>query len=384
MSKQDRQGARTVTDLERKYNFGASFAEVYKLIDDVQVDGEKALEELDKKLTPEEIFNRLTGYKTYQGVFRGADGNLYVNAEIIKGGTIESGVLKVDAASITGLLTASQIDAQDLKVAVANVTGLMEAGKIKSTFLEVSQANISGKLTAAIIDVDSLTAKGLVVESDLDDGNVSINGGCIDSGSVLAQYIKLYGPMATYKSRTGTVGGYLGYVEGEDADGDVTNGIGMSHNEEAGDGGGYVMATSGGSRMGYDGGELFGCSSSNIFASQEVSVSSDERVKNTIVHDVAERYEEVYRKLQPARFKYNNGTSDRFHTGFIAQEVEQAIKDGGLTNQDLAALVHYSEEDGGRYAIRYGELIALNTAMVQKLMDRVDALEAEIKQLKGE
>lgn len=219
MSKQDRQGARTVTDLERKYNFGASFAEVYKLIDDVQVDSEKALEELDKKLTPEEIFNRLTGYKTYQGVFRGADGNLYVNAEIIKGGTIESGVLKVDAASITGLLTASQIDAQDLKVAVANVTGLMEAGKIKSTFLEVAQANISGKLTAGVIDVSSvINAGGLVIkgdlggyatESDLKNGNTTINGGCITTGTIDLARLNLknnYGSLVMANGSTGADG----------------------------------------------------------------------------------------------------------------------------------------------------------------------------------
>lgn len=387
MSKQDRQGVRTATQLEQKYGFGESFANVYKLIDEMGVDNEKALAELDKSLTPEEIFNRLTGYGKYQGVYRGADGNLYVNAEYISGGTIKAGLVKVEAATITGQLDATQINAANLKVNAANIIGTLTAGQIDATNLKVSAANVTGltaaMLNAGFVDADTISADYVLIE-DLENGNTSIDGGCIDTGEVLAAYIRLYSAMAVYKSRKGSVGGYLGYVEGEDQDGDVTSGIGMSHEEEAGYGGGYCMVTSSGARMGYDGGELFGCSSSNIFASQEVSVSSDERVKNTIVHDVAERYEEVYRKLQPARFKYNTGTSDRFHTGFIAQELEQAIKDGGLTNQDLAALVHFNEEEGGRYAIRYGELIALNTAMVQKLMDKIDALEAEIKQLKGE
>ena len=39
---------------------------------------------------------------------------------------------------------------------------------------------------------------------------------------------------------------------------------------------------------------------------------------------------------------------------------------------------------GGQYSIRYGELIALNTAMVQQLLRRVDALESEVRALKGE
>ena len=51
----------------------------------------------------------------------------------------------------------------------------------------------------------------------------------------------------------------------------------------------------------------------------------------------------------------------------VQQDYDPAAEDGG----------------GGQYSIRYGELISLNTAMVQALMARVDALEAEVKQLKG-
>ena len=51
----------------------------------------------------------------------------------------------------------------------------------------------------------------------------------------------------------------------------------------------------------------------------------------------------------------------------MQQDYDPAAEDGG----------------GGQYSIRYGELISLNTAMVQALMARVDALEAEVKQLKG-
>ena len=72
-----------------------------------------------------------------------------------------------------------------------------------------------------------------------------------------------------------------------------------------------------------------------------------------------------------------NGTGGRFHTGYIAQDVERALLDSGLSGTDFAALVR--DETG--YRLRYGEFTALHTHMVQKLMDRVDALEQRIKEL---
>ena len=86
----------------------------------------------------------------------------------------------------------------------------------------------------------------------------------------------------------------------------------------------------------------------------------------------------------------NDSRSGRCHTGFIAQQMRDALAETGLARQDLAALVQqgYDSEaedgGGGQYSIRYGELIALNTAMVQQLLRRVDALESEVRALKGE
>ena len=81
------------------------------------------------------------------------------------------------------------------------------------------------------------------------------------------------------------------------------------------------------------------------------------------------------------RFLCNNGTSGRIHLGFIAQDVEQAMLDTGLTADRLAALVKEPVsqimKDGitdYRYSIRYGELIALNTHMIQKLYQVVEEL----------
>lgn len=83
ISKQDKQGARTAAQLEQKISFGKRFAEVMGVALDAQEKAEKA-EKLDEKLTSEEIFNRLTNNGELQGLYRGDDGELYINAEYIR------------------------------------------------------------------------------------------------------------------------------------------------------------------------------------------------------------------------------------------------------------------------------------------------------------
>ena len=87
MSKQDRQGVRNATDLERKYQFGKTFAEVMGIARDAQTKAEEAKQSIDG-LTPEQIFNILTDNGKSEGVYRGDDGQIYINASYIKGGTL--------------------------------------------------------------------------------------------------------------------------------------------------------------------------------------------------------------------------------------------------------------------------------------------------------
>lgn len=94
--KQDRQPARTVPDLERKYNFGKSFAEILGIATDARKFAEEAKQEvgsLDDSLTADEIFDRLTGSGTAQGIYR-ENGEIYINASFIKTGFISSDLIK--------------------------------------------------------------------------------------------------------------------------------------------------------------------------------------------------------------------------------------------------------------------------------------------------
>ena len=116
-----------------------------------------------------------------------------------------------------------------------------------------------------------------------------------------------------------------------------------------------------------------------IAAESSIITTSDRRFKNSI-SEIAIEYETFFDLIKPVTYKFNNGSSNRFHTGFIAQDVENALYSAGLTTKDFAGLCI----DDTSYSLRYEEFIALNTAQIQKLKSRVSELENIIKELKGE
>lgn len=105
-------------------------------------------------------------------------------------------------------------------------------------------------------------------------------------------------------------------------------------------------------------------------ATSAQTITSDIRKKHD-VEDLDDRYIKLVEKLRPVRFKYNDGTSDRYHTGFIAQELEQALDECDIKQSESASIVTFrnitndglAEESKG---IRYEELIAIMWAKLQK------------------
>lgn len=111
-SKQDRQGARTTADLERKYKFGKTFSEVMGIATDSQRAAEKAASavgDIDKKLNPTEIFNILTNNGQLQGIYKGDDGEIYINASFLVTGVIKSpdGSITIDLDNGTASIKTS-------------------------------------------------------------------------------------------------------------------------------------------------------------------------------------------------------------------------------------------------------------------------------------
>ena len=109
------------------------------------------------------------------------------------------------------------------------------------------------------------------------------------------------------------------------------------------------------------------------------AVSSDRRKKDDIA-PLDYRYKEFFKSLNPVSFKYKDGTSGRKHTGFIAQEVEEAAAKAELTDKDIAVVVKDTE---GGYYLRYEEIIAVQTEVIQELMAKVDTLETRLARLEG-
>ena len=116
--------------------------------------------------------------------------------------------------------------------------------------------------------------------------------------------------------------------------------------------------------------------------------ASDRKKKNSIEYNM-EKYEDFFFKLKPTQFKFNEGTSDRYHTGFISQDVGNAIVEAGLSTQDFGAFIKAPKENMTLdaddqycdYYLRYDEFISLNTHMIQKLYKRVEELESKLKPL---
>jgi hypothetical protein len=115
-----------------------------------------------------------------------------------------------------------------------------------------------------------------------------------------------------------------------------------------------------------------------VYSYNGVITTSDRNAKNSI-EDLPEKYMAVLENVRARRFKMNDGTSDRYHAGFIAQEVEEAMKIAGVDSTEFAGFVKAVDHDGNDiYMLRYDEFVALNTRQIQLLKARVAELEEKI------
>lgn len=88
--KQDLQGVRTASQLEQKYRIGESFAKAFNLAEEAKRAAEDAKKTATEGMTPDEIFNALTNNGQNKGLYRGEDGELYINASYIVSGILNS------------------------------------------------------------------------------------------------------------------------------------------------------------------------------------------------------------------------------------------------------------------------------------------------------
>lgn len=293
--------------------------------------------------------------------------------------------------SAEGDLAALNLTANSLSSRISNAEGSISTVRQTASGLVSTVSDLSGRYSELQQTVDGFDFTGMVTFTDLRrSGSSTINGDNITTGTVALDRLELnneYGYIEMGEGSTGLFNTEGILICGPRARNISGGGLAPSRYRN------HFFASDSGARItGEDafGSESIYVCSNDIDASISPANWSDERLKQDISFDIAERYGDFFRALRPARYRMNNNRSGRFHTGFIAQQMRDALAAGGLTRQDFAALVQQDynpqAEDGGggRYSIRYGELAALNTAMIQALLARVDALEHKIEQMKGD
>lgn len=341
--------------------------------------------------TSEEIGLRVDGLEnqyaelkvTVDGVtVTGPDGSTMIN-----GGKVTTDELEVNAANIKGQLTASQINTNGLTVNAANITGSLTVGQLPDSVAEKS-------------DIPTNT-------SDLyNDSGYQTRSGVVNiiDGTVTADYVEaLEVAAATLRGRTiyiqNNSGSSVGYISTSSAD---SGGSAIDINSY---GAGRFVASG---NLHFSGrgtvlelvSNYIGCGRTlrpastscdlgtsgwlwgDIYATNGTINTSDRNRKTDISYDMS-RYEAMFDALKPANFKMIDGTSGRTHTGFISQDIEDALAPCGLTSIDFATFIKSPkvDEDGkvieGEYVygLRYDELIALMVTQIQSLKKRVADLE---------
>lgn len=308
----------------------------------------------------------------------------------IKGSSIETSTLYVDAAHINGTLSASQI----------NLTGAITWGDLASdaqTKVNNAQTTANNAANAASTAQNKANSAYNLADSTSDTisawsygSTTYIDGTQIMSGTVTAT--KLQGGTVNILTGAGYVAGYMtvsgastaSYAIDISSNGAlrIEAGYGTLHLEGGGGevldlGSGYIGA---GRTIRPAGDNAYSLGTagwrwSEVYAATGTIQTSDRERKTDISYDL-EKYDALFDNLQPASCKYVDGTSDRTHIVLISQDVEQALDDSGLSSQDFAGFVKSPREDGGYwYSLRYDEFVGLLIAQVQGLKARVAALE---------
>lgn len=114
-----------------------------------------------------------------------------------------------------------------------------------------------------------------------------------------------------------------------------------------------------------------------VCLSHSPNVSSDRRLKADIQSDMA-KYVNMLERLRPCTYTITADDDNVKHVGYIAQEVEEALKTTGLSAEDFGGFVYNPEEDN--YALRYEEFIPVLHAAIIMLTARIEELEDRLKQ----
>lgn len=336
--------------------------------------------------------------------------------------------LQQTADSLTSRISSAEGNISTLQQTASSLTSRISSAEGNISVLQQTDATFSSRISNAEGDISSLTQTvnsftlsvdngetsswiyldagrvemgavkiqftGVVVFSDLDGSSGTIiDGGAIDTDTLYLD--SLYGNTIYLYDRSGDIGAEIqmtGAASAESGAFDLTSGA-LRFSAFEGDVfiqsyDGYVTLD-GWSGVSCHGDFLPGADDrynlgdgglvwADIYAASGTINTSDREKKEAIVYGLY-KLDGLLDKLEPCTFRFRDGTSGRSHAGFIAQDVEEALEELGLTTEDFAGLVKSPREDGGYdYFLRYNEFIPINTWEIQKLKARVAELEARL------
>lgn len=336
--------------------------------------------------------------------------------------------LQQTADSLTSRISSAEGNISTLQQTASSLTSRISSAEGNISVLQQTDATFSTRISNAEGDISSLTQTvnsftlsvdngetsswiyldagrvemgavkiqftGVVVFSDLDGSSGTIiDGGAIDTDTLYLD--SLYGNTIYLYDRSGDIGAEIqmtGAASAESGAFDLTSGaLRFSAFEgdvfiQSYDGfvtldgwsgvschGDFLPGANDRYNLG-DGGLVW----ADIYAASGTINTSDREKKEAIVYGLY-KLDGLLDKLEPCTFRFRDGTSGRSHAGFIAQDVEAALEELGLTTADFAGLVKSPRDDGGYdYFLRYNEFIPINTWEIQKLKARVAELEARL------
>lgn len=315
----------------------------------------------------------MSGLVTFTGL---ANGTTTINGACIKTGTIDA-----DRLNLTGAITFGDLSSSvQSDINSAQSTANSAQSTANSAWNVALSAQSTAQSAESKIDNVSYTyggttyidgtkiMTGTVTASSLEAGSVSL----LDGSGMTAGTIGLEGA-SSYFGRKVTINS--GAIELSASAGDVfiqsgngafltlTNYLSLS---------GDIAPTGSGS---------YSCGMSNhlwsdVYAANSTIQTSDANLKNSI-EALPDKYLTMMEAVQPVRYKLNDGTSGRYHIGFIAQDVEEAMTAAGVTSQEFGGFVKAVDEDGRNiYMLRYSEFIGILWAEILLLKNQIRELTA--------
>lgn len=268
-------------------------------------------------------------------------------------------------ASGTVKISGGSVDAEGLHVKAANIDGTLTVDQIKMTGM-ITWADLSDDVQTTIEDAAETGGVSEKRVTEITEHTIStseITADQITSGTINAGSLELDGLLALYEGNEAY--GYVGASTAADFDAAVLTDSTMNYGFIASNGGARMTAKQDASIYVIASSTNTGC-----YSTYDMKTASDRRLKDGIEYGL-DKYEALFRSLKPCSYLLKKETAQKRHWGFIAQDVQAALQGSGF-DADKYGVLGY---DGKYYSVGYSQVTALNTHMIQQLLERVERLE---------